>query len=104
MRKGVSHSREIQKGIDYKKLARIFLVLKEANDWMHIAEIARRAQLNQATTRWYIDHYLKNVVEETVIHPKIRIRLIKLKPNISFKNLTMALETLKRIRSENGQK
>lgn len=86
--------------MDHRKLARIFLVLKESNDWLHIAEIARRAQLNQATVRWYLDRYLKNVIEESKLHPKIRIRMIKLKPNINFKNLIIALEMVKRARNE----
>lgn len=102
MRDNIKRDREVRKGIDYKKLARIFLVLKESEDWLHIAEVARRAQLNQATVRWYLDHYLKNAIEESKIHPKIRIRMVKLKPGITFKNLTMVLESLRKIKSENG--
>ncbi|MBU3897039.1 MAG: hypothetical protein KJ697_03865 [Nanoarchaeota archaeon] len=94
------HNRTIQKGIDHKKLARIFLVLKESNDWLYVAELARMAQLNQVTVRWYLDHYFKNVIDESKLHPKLRIRMIKLKLDVSFKDLIMSLELARRIRNK----
>ena len=98
MKKKITRNRGVQKGIDHKKLARIFLVLKEADNWLHIAEISRRAQVNQVTTRYYLDNYMKNVIENQKIHDKIRIRLIKLKPDVSFTGLIRALETLREIK------
>ena len=89
------HNRKVQKGIDYSKLSKIWYVLSEAGDWLHIAEISRRTNIDESTVRWYLDHYLDKAVEETKIHPKVKLRMVRLKPEMDLKSYIKALEAIK---------
>lgn len=91
-------NRKVRRGIDYKKIAKIWKVLAESEDWLHIAEISRRTKIHEATVRWYLDHYLSKAVEEEKIGPKIKLRLIKLKPNIDFQAFIKALKFINEVK------
>jgi len=93
-------ARKVQKGIDYEKLVKIWNALVEAGDWIHIAGIARKTGINECTVRWYLDKYLKIGIDETRIYPKIKLRLVKVKPGIKLENIVKALNSIKQIRTE----
>ena len=94
------HDRKIQKGIDYSKLSKIWYVLAEAGDWLHVAEISRRTNIDESTIRWYLDHYLDKAVEETKIHPKVKLRMVKLRPRMDLQRFIEALEYIRRTKSK----
>jgi len=94
----IRRDRRTFSGFDSQKLARIWKVLADSGDWLHIAEIARRSGINQATVRWYINHYFKQVVEEQRIAPSIRLRVVRLKPGADFAGLVRALEFIKAVK------
>lgn len=98
MKRKIKRNRTIRSGIDYDKLAKIWNVLAEAGDWIHVAEISRRSKIHEATVRWYLDHYFKGVIEEARIVPTIRLRMVKLKPNAKFDSLVKALELIKEVK------
>lgn len=92
--------RKVKKGIDYDKLVKIWNALVEAGDWMHIAGIARKTGINECTVRYYLDKYLKIGIEETRIDPKIKLRLVRIKPGVKLENILKALNLIKKVRSE----
>lgn len=88
------HDRKVTKGFDIEKIAKIWQALLETDDWMHIAAISARTGINECTVRWYIDHYLYNAVDQQIIHPKIKLRLIKLKAKMDFEFYIKALKAI----------
>ena len=101
MAKGkIKRDRKVRKGIDYEKLSKIWKVMIQAGDWLHIAEISRRTGINQVTVRYYLDKYLDPVVEETKIAPSIKLRLVKVKPNANLEGLIMAKETIEEVKTK----
>jgi response regulator of citrate/malate metabolism len=90
------HDRKVQKGLDYSKLAKIWQVLAEAGDWLHVAEISRRTNIDESTVRWYLDHYLNRAIEEADMPPTIKLRLVRLNPKMTFKSYIEAMEHIKR--------
>jgi len=100
MKNKIKRDRKVKKGFDIEKLTKIWNVLAENIDWIHVAEISRRTKINECTVRWYLDHYLKDAVDEEKIVPTIRLRLIRLKPNINLNSYIKALKFIRRIRAE----
>jgi hypothetical protein len=99
----ISRDRRVRQGPDHHKLARIWHVLASASDWLHIAEIARRTGINQVTVRWYLDHHMRQALEQAHIVPAIRLRLVKLKPGVQLKDFVKAMELIKDIKREKIQ-
>lgn len=87
-------------GYDIEKIVKMWKAMTEAGDWLHIAEISRRTGINQATVRYYINNYFAPVIEETSIVPSLKLRLVKLKPNVNINNFLQAVDSIKRIKSE----
>jgi len=98
------HNRKIKSGIDYSKLSKIWFILAESDDWLHIAEISRRTNINESTVRWYLDRYLNNAIDEERIGPKIKLRLIRLKPNLELNSYVKALKFIKEIKTQKKNK
>lgn len=94
----IKKNREVRRGIDYKKLAKIWKVLEERGTWMHIADISRSSGINECTVRWYIDRYFKDAIDEEKIVPTIRLRMIKLKSNMDFNSYVKALNFINRVK------
>jgi len=97
----IRRNRGVFAGYDPKKLAAIWKVLADENGWLHVAEIARRSGINRVTVIWYLNHYLKQVIDEQKIAPTVKFRAVRLKPNADFAGLLRALEF---IRSVKGRK
>ncbi len=95
-RKKRKHDRKVAKGIDYEKLAKIWYVI---GDWIHVAEISRRTKINESTVRWYLDKYLNNAIEQERISPTIKLRLVRLKPNMDLKSYIKALELIRKVKT-----
>lgn len=100
MKMGLRKDRKTFKGPDGEKIARIWAVLARQKDWMHVSNIARQTHIHEATVRWYLDNYMTKAIEETRIDPSIRLRLVRLKPGITFNEFLKALELIQRIREE----
>jgi hypothetical protein len=92
--------RAVRRGIDYKKLGKIWNVLTQDGSWLHIAEIARRTGINECTIRWYLDKYLKDAVEEERVGPKIKLRLIRIKPGLNLQSYLKALKYIDGIKKQ----
>jgi len=95
--------RTIRRGMDKEKLVLIWRALEGATEeggWIHVAEIARRAGLNECTVRWYLDHYLNQAIDEqNVLPPGVRLRLVRLKRGIelvSYMSARKAIEEVKK--------
>jgi len=105
MKSKIKRDRKVRKGFDIEKLTKIWNVLAQSGDWLHIAEISRRTNIHEATVRWYLDHYLKNAINEERIVPTIRLRMIRLKPNIDLNSYIKALKFIKEVKTgENAKK
>ena len=48
MKKKIKRDRGVGKGFDVNKLYKIWLVLSQNGDWMHVAEISRRTGMHEA--------------------------------------------------------
>ncbi|MFQ6020416.1 MAG: hypothetical protein ACE5J4_00105 [Candidatus Aenigmatarchaeota archaeon] len=95
----IKRNRGVRKGFDPKKLAKIWNVLAEAGDWLHVADISRRTGIHEATVRWYLDHYLQKAIDEERIVPNIRLRLVKLKPGVDLKSYIKALKMIEKVKT-----
>ncbi len=95
----IKRNRGVKKGFDYKKIAKIWTVLAEAGDWLHVAEISKRSKIHEATVRWYLDKFFQPAIEETRIIPTIRLRMVKLKGNMDLKGLIQANEVINSIKN-----
>ena len=91
----LKRDRKVKSGIDYSKLVKIWNALAEAGDWLHIAEISRRTNIDECTVRWYLDRYLNKAIDEQRIHPTIKLRLVKLKPGMDLEHYIKALKVIK---------
>jgi hypothetical protein len=101
MTKGkIRRNRGVFAGYDPSKIVAIWKVMAEYGDFLHVAEIARRANMNQVTVRWYLDKYLKQMVEERRLAPSIRFRAVKLKPNADLPGLLRSLEFIRSVKKE----
>jgi len=98
MKRKIKRNRKVKTGFDIEKIAKIWKVLAEAGDWLHIAEISRRTNIHEATVRWYLDHYLDKAIEEERIVPKIRLRMVRLKPEMNFESFIRALRLIKEVK------
>ena len=103
MKSGIMRDRTIRRGMDKEKLVLIWRALEGATEeggWIHVAEIARRAGLNECTVRWYLDHYLNQAIDEqNVLPPGVRLRLVRLKRGIelvSYMSARKAIEEVKK--------
>jgi len=96
-RKKRRHDRKVREGIDYEKLAKIWSAI---GDWIHVAEISRRTKIHESTVRWYLDKYLSNAIQEERIAPTIKLRLVKLKPNMDLKSYIRALELIEKVKGK----
>ena len=101
MKSKIKRDRKVVKGFDTEKLTKIWNVLAENGDWLHVAEISRRSNIDECTVRWYLDIYLKDAVEEERIVPTIRLRLVRLKNGLSLESYINALNYIKKIKSDN---
>jgi hypothetical protein len=50
--------------------------------------------------RWYIDKYLKDAVMEQTVAPTVKLRLVKLKPNLDLASYIRALKLIENIKNE----
>ena len=100
MKTKIKRDRNVRKGFDVDKLTKIWNILAENNDWLHVAEISRRANIDECTVRWYLDHYLKDAISEERIIPTIRLRMIKLKSNINQSSYIRALKLIEGVKSD----
>ena len=97
--------RKVRRGFDIGKLTQIWNVLAQNGDWLHVAEISRRTKIDECTVRWYLDHYLKDAINEERIVPTIRLRMVRLKPNIDLNSYIKALNFIKEVKSgQNARK
>ncbi len=97
-------NRQVRKGMDVKKFTAIWKVLEEAGDWLHINEIARRSGVNEVTVRYYINNYFTNAIKDQRINDKIKLRLIKLKDNVSIDSHLRFLKVMTSIKGRNIKK
>jgi hypothetical protein len=97
-KKRIKRDRKVRSGHDVHKIAAIWKVLADENGWLHVAEIARRANLKPVTVLWYLDHYFRNVVDEQRPAPTIRIRMVRLKPGADFAGFLRALELIRSVK------
>jgi predicted DNA-binding transcriptional regulator len=104
MKNKLKRDRKVRKGFDIEKLTKIWNALAENNDWLHVAEISRRTGIDECTVRWYLDNYLKDAIDEERIVPSIRLRLLRLKPNIDLNSYVKALKFIKEIKSDKNAK
>ncbi|MFH1229611.1 MAG: hypothetical protein V1678_04275 [Candidatus Aenigmatarchaeota archaeon] len=104
MKNKIKRDRKVGKGFDIEKLAKIWRTLAEDSSWLHIAEISRRTGIDECTVRWYLDHYLKDAVDEERIVPKIKLRLIRLKPGMELGSYVKALNFITKIKAGKGAK
>ncbi len=95
----IKRDRKVRKGFDTEKLVKIWKVLMESQEWLVIAEIARRASINQCTVRWYLDKYLRDAIIEQTVAPTVKLRLVKLKPNIDLVSYVKALKVIENIKN-----
>ena len=100
MKGRIKRDRGVSKGFDVNKLYKIWIILAQNGDWMHIAEISRRSGIHEATVRWYLDHYMRNAIDEQRIVPTIKLRLVRLKPNMDFKTYVKALDYINEIKKD----
>jgi response regulator of citrate/malate metabolism len=98
MKKKVKRDRKVKKGFDIEKMSKIWNALNERKDWMYINEISRETKINNVTVRWYLDHYLKDFIEERRLSDTIRLRFVKLKENITLEGVIRAIKIIKSIR------
>jgi hypothetical protein len=98
MKKKIKRDRKVGKGFDIEKLAKIWRTLAEDGNWLHVAEISRRTGIDECTIRWYLDHYLKDAVDEERIVPAIRLRMVRLKPNMELSSYIKALNFITKIK------
>ncbi len=96
----IKRNRKVRRGMDIEKTARIWTILAQAGDWLHIAEISRRAGIDESTVRWYLDHYLDKAIDQERIVPGIKLRLVKLKPNMNFEVYIKTLNLIKQIKTD----
>jgi response regulator of citrate/malate metabolism len=101
MKSKIKRDRKVGKGFDIEKLAKIWSVLSENGTWIHVAEISRISHIDECTIRWYLDHYLKDAIEEEKIVPTIRLRMIRLKPGVELESYIKALNYINKIRNDN---
>jgi response regulator of citrate/malate metabolism len=104
MKNKIKRDRKVRKGFDIEKLTKIWKVLAENNDWLYINEISRRTNINECTVRWYLDHYLKDAIEEEKIVPTIRLRMVRLKPNSDLISYIKALKFINEIKADKSVK
>ena len=90
--------RKIRRGIDLEKITKIWTVLAQSGDWIHVAEISRRTKMDECTVRWYLNHYLSNAIDEERIGPKIKLRLIRLKTGLTLESYIKALNYINKIK------
>lgn len=100
MKSKIKRDRKVRRGFDVEKLTKIWNVLNENSDWLHIAEISRRTGIDDCTVRWYLDNYLKGAIDEEKIVPTIRLRLIKLKSGMSLESYIMALKLIRKVKTD----
>jgi len=100
MGKKIKKDRKVRKGFDIEKIAKIWKVLNERNDWMYINEIARESGINEVTVRWYLDHYFQKFIEERKLSESIRVRFVKLKENISLENMIKTIKIIKSVKHD----
>lgn len=94
-------NRTVAKGIDFNKVMKIWAVLKDAGDWIHINEISRRARMNNVTVRWYLDKYFQTEIEEQRMTEKIKLRFARLKSTSNLPGFIRFLKTKEAI--QNGR-
>ena len=99
MKAKIKRNRGVGKGFDIAKLSKIWSVLAQTGDWLHVAEISRRTGLNECTVRWYLDHYLNNAIDEERIVPSIKLRMVRLKPNIDLRSYVKALKLIEGVKN-----
>jgi hypothetical protein len=104
MKNKIKRNRKVRRGFDIEKLTKIWNVLAENNNWLHVAEISRRTHIDECTIRWYLDNYLKDAIDEERIVPSIRLRLIRLKAGLSLESYINALNYIKEIKSDKNAK
>jgi len=97
MKSGITRDRKVRRGLDREKLVRIWKVL-ESGEWLHIAEIARQAGLNECTVRWYLNQYLNQAVEQQQIAPTIRLRMVRLKAGMDLVGYMTAMKTIAEVK------
>lgn len=100
----IKHNRKVGKGFDIEKLTKIWNVLAGNNDWLHVAEISRRTNIDECTVRWYLDHYLKDAINEERIVPTIKLRMVKLKSNTNLNSYVKALKFIEEIKTDKNAK
>lgn len=96
----IKRDRRVFAGYDAQKMAKIWKVLTDAGDWIHIAEIARRSSVNAVTVRWYLDHYFKQVIDEQKLAPTVKFRAVRLRQGADFAGLLRAHEFIRSVKKE----
>lgn len=100
MESKIKRDRKVKNGFDTDKIARIWKVLSERQDWMYINEISRGTNINKVTVRWYLDHYFQKFIEERKLSESIRIRFVKLKDGMSLEGMLTALRVIKGVEND----
>lgn len=96
----IRRDRKVKIGIDYDKVSKIWRVLAESPDWLHVAEIARRSGLKEATVRYYLNNYFEKFINEQRISESIKLRLVELKEGATWNGLKTYLKTVERIKHD----
>jgi hypothetical protein len=103
MKTKITRDRKVRKGYDLEKLTRIWKDLSENSGyWLHVAELSRITGMNECTIRIYLNKSLKDATEEQKILPGIKLRLVRLKPDMDIGSYIKALNYIEDIKS--GQK
>ena len=67
-------------------MRRLYTTLLQAEDWLWVREIARRSKTPESTVRRYLSTHMLDMIEEmdagSDLSKIIKIRLVRLKPNI----------------------
>ena len=101
MKTKIKRDRKVRNGYDIEKLARIWKALAENNDyWLHVAEISRVTGINECTVRLYLNKYLRDAIEEQQILPKVRLRLVRLKPGMDLASYLKALRLIRGVKED----
>ena len=94
----IKRDRKIKAGIDFNKVVKIWKVLAESPDWLHVAEIARRSGLKESTVRYYLNNYFEKFINEQKINETIKLRLVELKEDATWNGFKAYLKSVEMVK------
>ncbi len=91
--------KKIQKNM-LEKIGKVLFILKEAEDWLHIREIARKTEIHPQTISNIIDKYIyQSVITQNFNEYGLKVKLVKIKDrNIDLEKLLRYLYVIDKIK------